>query len=380
MEILSNREISTAIWLLIFFVWVFAKKEVRSSFSAVLDAFFNRKILIPIGLLILHTLLIVWFLKQVGMWESNQTKNTILWFICVAFVSLFRLPKIADDRNYFKNAITDNLKIIVVLEFLVTFYTFSLIIELIFVPFMAILGALLAYSQTDEKYALVEKLINRLAIIIGIAIIVYTIDRLLTNFDEFAQIQTFYDFSLPIILSILLLPLIYIFHVYMTYEGVFIGMEFSIKDEELRKYAKRTSVIKYHLNIHTLKRWADALNRKTISCTSDIDELHKDISRLEKEEKDPPEVSFSLGWSPYKIASALEHMGLTAGYYKNLDGDEWFASSPNIEVGNGILTNNIAYYLEGNQYLLGSESPYIEIIEEKYSVTVSNNRRCILKK
>ena len=118
MEALNNREVATAIWMLIFVAWAFSKKEVRSVFGNVLDAFAKRVILVPFSLLIINTLASIWVLNQIGLWDSTQTKNSFLWFVGVAVVTFFRINKIADDRHYFKNAIKDNLKIIVFIEFL----------------------------------------------------------------------------------------------------------------------------------------------------------------------------------------------------------------------------------------------------------------------
>lgn len=367
MEALNNREVATAIWMLIFVAWAFSKKEVRSAFGNVLDAFAKKVILVPFSLLIINTLASVWVLNQIGLWDSTQTKNTFLWFVGVAVVTFFRINKIADDRHYFKNAIKDNLKIIVFIEFLVTFYTFPLVVEIFFVPFMAFIGALLAVSQTDEKYILVQKVLSKLIEIIGISIIIYTAYRLVVNFNDFAQVQTILDFSVPIALSIFLLPLIYIFHVYMTYEGVFVRMQFSIKDEKLRTYAKRSAIIKYKLDLSTLRRWADALNRENIVASSDIDKLHKEIECLEAEENNPPVVPYDLGWSPYKISSVLETAGLKVGHYKKLYEDEWFASSPYLEIGNGVLPNNVAYYLEGNRFAVTKLKLKMNINEQEQS-------------
>lgn len=317
---------------------------------SLISAFARKLILIPFGLLIFHTLTVVWFLSQIGLWEPSQIKNTMLWFLTAAVVQFFRLPNIADDQDYFRRALTDNLKIIVLLEFFVNFYVFNIIFELIFIPFTAFLGALLAVSQTNKKYADVERIINKLLELIGLALIGYVTYRVVTDFKNFAQIQTFHDFIVPILLSILLLPLIYVLHVYMVYEQIFMRLQYSIKDEKLRKYAKKTALFKYHLNIPALKRWADALSRENIEQTSDIDELNNEIARLEKEEKDPPVVvPFDQGWSPYKISKVLENKGLKAGHYKKLYGNVWFACSPYFEIGEGILPNSIAYYIEGNR-------------------------------
>lgn len=348
MGLLNNREIAFAIWFSLLVMWLLSNKEIRSAFGSVLDCFSKKVIIIPFSLLVLHTLASVWLLSEMGIWDLSQAKNTVFWFFSVAAVSLFRLNKIADDRHYFKSAVKDNLKIIVLLQFLISYYTFSIFVELIFVPFMALLGGLLAVSQKDEKHLLVHGMLNKLIEILGLAVIVYAAYRMVRDFQEFAQFQTFLDLAVPISLSILLLPLIYLFHVYMVYELVFVGIQFSVKDEKVRAYAKRSAILKYKLNVLTLRRWADALSRENVVDSSDVDEVHKEIARLEAEEKNPPEVPFDQGWSPYKIAPVLECVDLNVGHYKKLYQNQWFASSPYIKIGEGFIANTIAYCIEGD--------------------------------
>lgn len=348
MELFNSREIALAVWLLILAIWLFSSKEIRSAFSSVLDGFSKKVIIIPFSFLVFHTLLSVWLLSEVGMWDLSQVKNTVFWFFGVAAVSFFRLNKMADDPDYFKNAVKDNLKIIVLLQFLVSFYTFNIIVELVFVPFMALLGGMIAIAQRDEKHLRVYKALNKILEFVGLTIIAYAAYSLLHGFQEFVQFQTFLDLVVPIFLSMLLLPLIYLFHVYMVYEVIFVGMRFSVKDEKVRAYAKKSAIFKYKLSVHSVRRWADALSREAILTFSDVDNVHKEIARLAAEEKNPPEVPFDQGWSPYKIAPALECAGLKMGHYKKLYQDEWSASSPYLKIGDGFMANEIAYYIEGD--------------------------------
>ena len=41
--------------------------------------------------------------------------------------------------------------------------------------------------------------------------------------------------------------------------------------------------------------------------------------------------------------------GLETGYYHPTVPEEWFASSPFIELGNDLIPNNISYYVDGNE-------------------------------
>ncbi|MBE0471953.1 MAG: hypothetical protein IBX55_20900 [Methyloprofundus sp.] len=349
MEAFNNREIAFAIWLFIFFTYAFLKKDIRDGFISIWRAFAKKLIIIPFFLLIIYVLISIWFLWQVGLWDLSQVKSTLLWFFGIATITFFRAHEIADDPSYFRNAITDNLKIIVLIEFLINFYTFNLFVELFFIPLIAFVVILHAFSATDKKYLPVQKILDNLLAVIGILITVYAVYRLIIDFQEFAQPQTALDFIVPIILSIALLPFIFMLHAYMSYEGVFNRLHFLIKDEFVRAYAKRSALINYKFNLSSLRRWADALCREQIDTIDDINRMHKEVARIEAEERNPPLVQFGVGWSPYKISTILEDKGLKVGHYKKIYGNEWSASSNYLDIGDPKMPNNIAYYLEGDK-------------------------------
>jgi len=68
-----------------------------------------------------------------------------MWGVFVAFVMLFEFSK-ANDSKFFRNAFKNNLKILIILEFVINLYLFDLWIELLIVPFSAILGGMIAIS------------------------------------------------------------------------------------------------------------------------------------------------------------------------------------------------------------------------------------------
>ena len=115
--------------------------------------------------------IVLFALYTADLWNATQLKNTILWTFSVAAVSMFRIPQIADDEAYFRKALMNNFKIIVVLEFLVAFYTFSLLAEMLIVPVVAFLVTLQAFSETEQKYRQVGRLLANLLTAIGFGLI-----------------------------------------------------------------------------------------------------------------------------------------------------------------------------------------------------------------
>lgn len=347
-EIFNNREIATAVWLTGFAGWALAHKDIRSASRDLLAAFAHKAILLPFGILAANTIGAVYVLQQMGIWDASQTKNTILWFLTAASISLFRINEASEDEHYFRKAIADNLKIIVALEFFITFYSFSLTVELILVPLMTFLVALLAFSERKEEHTQTAQLLNQLIELIGGILILYAVSQFILDKNDFLSTQTLRDFFIPIVLSLLLIPYLYFLYIFLEYEKIFLRLGFAISEKKLLTYAKRTALSKYHLNVQNMRRWADSLNRKSVKNRKDIDEAHKELKRSLKEAKNPPVVKLKDGWSPYSAREFINSSELRTGHYSNIYDDVWHASSPYFEFGPGVLANNIAYYIEGN--------------------------------
>lgn len=367
MDIFNNREIAVGVWLVIFVIWILSKPNLRKTLKNLVVQFLTSRLVIPFILLVVHVLVSVWLLSYFELWQDHQIKNTVLWFFTVAAVSFFRLHKIKDDLHYFKNAIKDHVKIILVIEFLITSYTFSLVVELVFIPFTALMGGVLALAQSDIKYSSAEKSVNHIFSIIGIIVVLFIVYKISTEPSDLLQVKTLYDFLVPIFLSCLLLPYIYMLHLYSTYERVLQRLGFSIKDKQLELYAKRRGMINFNLHATNLNRWSDSLNYIDISSKLDVDDSIVEAKRCIAEEKNPPIVPHELGWSPYLARLYLIDEGLVVGFYKKIYDKEWTASSSYIKAGHSGSINNISYYLRGESGLVKQLKLKMNVYDKKYS-------------
>ncbi len=352
MEIINNREWALVIWIFAFtlFTLVHPKMgQVRKSLKETFKALFAKSIIIILALMLSYIAIMILGLVNVGLWKSHQLKNTIVWAISVATLYLFRLEAAKNDRNFFKNLFFDNLKLIAIIQFIVGVYTFGIIVELIIVPILAISGAMIAIAQTDEKYRLVEKVLNGFMVSLGVIFIIHTIYMLITNFGEFAKVQTIYDFSIPPLLTFLYLPFIFLMMVFTTYELVFLRLRFLIKESNVRSFAEIYSFAKFNFNIKLLERWASTLPFQDTSSKDSIKKSVKQIFKMVAAEIKPQNVPLSEGWSPYEAKNFLLNEGLKTGHYHPVGQEEWIASSSLIEIGNDLIPNNISYYVDGNE-------------------------------
>jgi hypothetical protein len=344
----NNREIATGIWLAILMIWACTKPDIRSSLKDLINAFLQRKIAILIYLMGIYILILIFLLMKIDLWEASQIKNTILWFFSTALISFTGLSKIDENPHYFRDVIKDNLKIVVLIEFILSFYTFNLGIELCLVPFIIFLSCTLVIAKSNQEYKIVEAFINRLVEFMGLIIICFSAYKLITSFGEFAQIKTIYDLIVPSILSILILPFLYTLSLYKNYEIEFIKLQIFLKDESLYKYAKYISILRFNIHINHLRRWSKSLSTVKIASKQDINASISNFYKLLLKEKKPPKISETDGWSPYSAVNFLSSEGLKTGYYQHSYDNEWFASSPYLKIGEEILSNNISYYIEGD--------------------------------
>ena len=351
MEILNNRELAIVFWLIAISIYIFSSKkmkDVRKSFRNLVSAFFVRQIISVLLLMVIYMGVIVYALSEVELWNIEQVKNTIFWCASVGFMSLFKLESIKKDREFFKHSVINNLKLLAIIQFIVGVYAFPLLVEVILVPFLATIGAMAAIADSDKKYAQVKSLLEYLLFCFGLLVIAYTVYMLATNFGGIAKEKTLYDFIVPALLTILYLPFIFVLMVYSTYEQVSVRLRFSIKNNMLRYVAMVYAILVFNVRIYLLERWSGHVARENIDSHSDLINSFKHIFRVRKAEKNPVDVPCEDGWSPYKAKYFLSKEGLEAGNY-NKSFEEWYASSPMMEFGEGIIPDNIAFYIEGTE-------------------------------
>ena len=264
-QLFNNREIAVSIWVFIFLCWAFSKKEVRKSIKQVLFAFCHRAILTIFALMASYVYLMVDFLSNTGLWDLGQLKNTIMWFVFVASVELFKANIIHEEKGYFKKSIKGHFKLLVLLEFIVAFQSFSLVAELIIIPISTLAVLLLAFAELKEEYKPVENLMSWMLSIFGICMVFFALYFISTSFDEFAQSKTLVNFSIPIIFSVLLLPFMFLISIYMIYERILVRVNIYTEDRLYRLYAKLKGLIHFKGDYKSLNDWL------SFSCVSDFE-------------------------------------------------------------------------------------------------------------
>ena len=239
MGLFNNREIATGCWLCVLLIWMASNTSIRASSSNVLQAFFRFKILVPILIMLLYVILIVSFLAAINIWNFSLFKDTIIWFFFFAIATMMRSVISYDEpQKLFFTLMTDNLKLVIFLEFLVNTYTFSLLIELILIPITTLILSIGAIVDSGEKFSSLKRLIIQIQLIFVLIALIIVVSRAIADFNSLLTVDVVRSIILTPLLSILLLPLIYIFILVSKYEEVFMRINFGEpKAKRLRRYA-----------------------------------------------------------------------------------------------------------------------------------------------
>jgi len=251
---LNNRELATAFWLLVFAVLALRKTRIRSSIGVVLRAFWRIKIVASVCLMLLYVTGVVAFLATIGMWKVDLLKDTIVWFFVGAMAMMMRFATADDIDNIFRKILTDGIKIVILLEFLVNTYMFPLVVELILVPLLTIIAMIDVVASMNEKHTIVAKSARGIQTVAGFMILGITIYQAIADFQNLKSLDTLRSIALAPLLSVLMSPFIYIMLVISHYELVFSRLDFGgEKTRRLKGYARRRIAMHAGLSLKRLQ-------------------------------------------------------------------------------------------------------------------------------
>jgi hypothetical protein len=275
-EFFTTRELAVAIWILVFLAWAGTRSEIRRSGLNVLRAALHWKLLVPFVLIAAYTVLAVRGLYAAGLWTPDLLKDTIMWFLFSGVALAFSGFKIDPEVSIWRRALADQLKVIVLVEYLLNTYTFSFWIEMIMVPALAMVALFDAVARTDVKYSVVVRLTAWLQAFIGLAIISFAIHQAVLYREKFQALDAIRAVTLVPVLSILFMPCIYLLFLLSAYEQLFLRLKLGTeKDRAVLCYARRKLIEHLGLRPQRVRAFirGHALDLMGIATKSDVDKL-----------------------------------------------------------------------------------------------------------
>lgn len=347
MEALSTRETASLAWiglLLLFGLW---KLKLGPLLLASLRSFAKPMVLRAIAVMALYVAGSVWVLGQLKLWELANLKATLVWFVTFVLGWIFDLKRWDADPNEAARAtLRDVFKLTAFVTFLTEFYTLNLVGELILLPVACALTIIGMVANEKSRLAPISDVTNLLLGALGLGLLGNALFQLVTNFTDFATASTGRDFAMPGLLSLLFLPFMYAFNVYVAYDATARLMPLRLQKAGLSGYALRTAVLSFGLRVKLLRRWRTALFNVDAESREEVKATIVMMKAAYAREQNPPAVAAERGWSPYLAVQWLDAQGLNAGLY-NPRYREWRASSHYKKLTDDIRGDNLAYYVAG---------------------------------
>lgn len=131
----------------------------------------------------------------------------------------------------------DNFRVIVIFEYFIGTFTFKFWIEMLIIPVITILTLMNVVAESEEKYRGVHKLIDIVLACIGWYMLWGAVNVGLKEYKELNAINTLVSFMIPIVYTILILPLEFGLEIYSDYEQVFVRMKF--RDNQDKKIQRK---------------------------------------------------------------------------------------------------------------------------------------------
>lgn len=254
---LNGRETAVLVWVLLFVCYGLFQKNFRSSFLAVLKSLFQIKIVVVFIAMFFYVFLILWGLYTIEIWNLYLIKDVVFWLFGSAFILLLNNNKAIQDDNHFKSILKDNIRLVIFLEFILTFYSFGFLVEMIFVPIMFFAVAMGILADIKTEYSQIKKIINSFLSLITVFLIIFFFYKVINNYQDFLSLNNLRSFFIPLILSFLFMPFLYLFALVMSYDDFFCRLKLFLKnDQAIYQYA-RVQVIKLCLlNLNKLNKFS----------------------------------------------------------------------------------------------------------------------------
>lgn len=252
----NNREIATGIWLVFAVVFAGRSKAFRESVAKLAMMFTNLKIAVPILLMAAYVGLEVILLKRLSFWDTSLLKDTLYWLLLSGSILLMNIIGEKETGKFFKEIILQSVGIAAILEFLLNVRTLPLIGELILLPALCFLAVASVIAENDPKHASAGKFFSGTQSVLGMLILIYVVRSLYLNHADLTNRATLNSFLLPILLTLLFVPFLYLWKLVTDYEMFFARLQIFIReDNKLRAYVRRTTLLHCHFDLFKLARF-----------------------------------------------------------------------------------------------------------------------------
>lgn len=345
---LNNREIALLIWLAIAFGLPMLIPSVRRSFGEVVRAFRQPVILGCIAAAAAYTAACVAVLAAVDLWELPNLKTTIVWFVSFTIVAMMETTRAGESLRRLPILAKETVAVTALVVFIAETYPFPLWAELLFIPTVVLVSLCAEIAKRKPETANTVPVFTFLQAALGFWALGYAVWQAADDLAGFATMENLREFVVPILLSLMFLPFLFVLTLFSAYQSAAVRVHFSIPDKRLGFYALVRGMTAFGYDLDRFDRylrdprWRDGPTRQTVR------DIIAELRLQRRHQRSPPRVDPTEGWSPHAAREFLTEVGLrTEDYHRSFD--DWWAQSPMVKIGGGIFDDHLSYRIYGTQ-------------------------------
>lgn len=345
---LNNREIALLIWMAIAFGLPMLIPSVRQAFYSVVRAFCQPIIVGCILAAAGYTAACVAALAAVGLWELQNFKTTFVWFVSFTIVGMMETTRAGDSLRGLSLLAKETVAVTALVVFVAETYPFPLWGELIFVPTIVLISLCAEIAKRKPEAAKVAPLFTFLQVALGLGALVYAVMQVVADPSGFVTMNSLREFVVPILLSLMFLPFLFVLTLYSTYQSAFVRVRFIMPDKQLGRYALIRGMMAFGYDLDRFNyylrdcRWREGPTRQTAL------DIISELRLQRRHERSPPPIDATEGWSPHAAREFLTKFGLrTEAYHRTFE--DWWAQSSMLKIGGDIFDDHLSYRIYGTQ-------------------------------
>lgn len=256
----NSREEALLLWIVVVLIFILSKAGARKLVFQLLESFkifLDKKILLIFILMLVYVCMELFILSRIDLMNRVLIKDVIIWLFGSAFIVLININKVNSNKDYLRKMIVDSFKLVIVVEFIINFYTFNFFIEIMLIPLIFFLMAMSTIAGLEKRFSLVKKIVNSILTIIGIVIFAYAFTGLINNYSDLATLDNLRAFTLSPILTILYIPFIYFLALFAAYEVLFVRLDSLLHhNKSLIALVKKKIILSFHIKLKKLNQFS----------------------------------------------------------------------------------------------------------------------------
>lgn len=270
---LNPRQLAIAIWLCVLLVFCLSKGDIRRSVLRVVRCVLEPTLFITALLSLAWVVGVVFALSWLGLWSLPLLWDSVA-FAVIGTATLIR--KMVESKDYssrfYGRVVLQSLGLSALVSTLASTYTFGLVLELVLVPWLVILGAMLGVTQASDQYASLRKPVEVLIGLTGAAMLVQAVYGAVLDYRGFLSILTVQSLLLVFALTAAYVPYLYGLRVWMVYESALVPLRLGEEKRlSVRFYARAKVALRFRLHLSRVEHFGKGAANGLSRCATRAD-------------------------------------------------------------------------------------------------------------